>query len=185
MQNKKNRSGRSLKWRGSEKCPNDDNVYPSKFCYLGPKEEIYVEKSRLASHVSGIVARYHIIMMYGDWHWEFEWMSSLKFSLHQIVKRCLTLLWIISTSSDLNLVFQVHSAAVISKPHVYFQDMHSIDTFIGNCKTNNYFASQTLNFKFYFLHNSPANFESYAKNHYAKLCKKWVRSPLFMFTFRL
>ena len=107
-------------------------------------------------------------------------MSSLKFSLHQIVKRCLTSLWIISTSSDLNLVFQVHSAAVISKPHVYFQDMHSIDTFIGNCKTNNYFASQTLNFKFYFLHNSPANFESYAKNHYAKLCKKWVRSPPYL-----
>ena len=101
-------------------------------------------------------------------------------SLHQIVKRCLTSLWIISTSSDLNIVFQVHSAAVISKPYVhtsYSQDMYNIDTFIGNCKTNNYYASQTLNFKFHFLHNSPANFESYAKNHYAKLCKKWVTSP--------
>ena len=101
-------------------------------------------------------------------------------SLHQIVKRCLTSLWIISTSSDLNIVFQVHSAAVISKPHIYFQDMYNIDTFIANCKTNNYYASQTLNSKFYFLHNSPANFESYAKNHYAKLCKKWVGTPLLM-----
>ena len=91
-------------------------------------------------------------------------------SLHQIVKRCLTSLWIISISSDLNILFQVHSAAVISKPHVYLQD-------IGNCKTNNYYASQTVKFKFHFLHNSPANFESYAKNHYAKLCKKWVTSP--------
>ena len=98
-------------------------------------------------------------------------------SLHQIVKRCLTSLWIISTSSDLNIVFQVHSAAVISKPHIYFQDMYNIDIFIASCKTNHYYAFQTLNSKFYFLHNSPANFESYAKNHYAKLCKKWVTSP--------
>ena len=177
LQNTKNWSGRSQKGRGSEKCPNDDNVYPSKFCYLGPKEEIYVEKSRLASHVSRIVARYHIIMMYGDWRW--EWMSSLWHLFASNRKRCLTSLWIISSSSDLNIVFQVHcnSATVISKPHIYFQDMYNIDTFIANCKTNNYYASQTLNSKFYFLHNSPANFESYAKNHYAKLCKKRVGSP--------
>ena len=32
-----------------------------------------------------------------------------------------------------------------------------------NWKTNNYYASQTLNSKLYFLHNSPANFEGYAK----------------------
>ena len=72
-------------------------------------------------------------------------------SLHQIVKRCLTSLWIISTFSDLNIVFQVHSAAVISKRHMYFQDMYNIDTFIANCKTNDCFASQTSNSKFYFL----------------------------------
>ena len=35
-----NRSGRGQKGRGSEKCPTRDNVYPSNFCYLGPKEEI-------------------------------------------------------------------------------------------------------------------------------------------------
>ena len=71
-------------------------------------------------------------------------------SLHQIIKRCLTSLWIISISSDLHIVFQVHSAAVISKPHIYFQDMYNIDTSIANRKTNNYYASQTLNSKFYF-----------------------------------
>ena len=34
--NTKNSSGRSQKGRGSEKCPTGENVYPSKFCYLGP-----------------------------------------------------------------------------------------------------------------------------------------------------
>ena len=41
----------------------------------------------------------------------------------------------------LNIVFQVHSAAVISKPHKFFQDMYNIDNFIANCKTNNHYAS--------------------------------------------
>ena len=63
--NTKNWRGHGQKGRGSEKCPNDDNVYPSKFCYLGPKEEIHVEKSWLASHVSGIVAIYRITMGIG------------------------------------------------------------------------------------------------------------------------
>ena len=62
--------------------------------------------------------------------------------------------------------------------HIYFQDVYNFDTFIANWKTNNYYASQTLNSKFYFLHNSPANFESYAKNHYAKLCKKGGIPPI-------
>ena len=55
-----NRSGRGQKGRGSEKCPTGDNVYPSNFCYLGPKEDIYVEKSRGSSDVSGFIIRYRI-----------------------------------------------------------------------------------------------------------------------------
>ena len=57
-----NRSGRGQKGRGSEKCPTGDDVYASNFCYLGPREEIYVEKSRGSSDVSGIITRYRIIM---------------------------------------------------------------------------------------------------------------------------
>ena len=56
----KTSSGRGQKGCGYEKCPTGDNVYPSKFCYLGPKEDIYVEKSRGSSDVSGFIIRYHI-----------------------------------------------------------------------------------------------------------------------------
>ena len=53
-----NRSERCQKGHGAKKCPTGNNVNPSKFCYVGPKENIYVEKSQGSSDVSGIIIRY-------------------------------------------------------------------------------------------------------------------------------